>query len=93
MARSATTATTKPRQRDRSRAEKHANQRNDLDNAVDAFSIEAFCRRHFISIQLFYKMKSEMPPTFKIGKRVLISKEAADAWRRKREAASAAEVL
>jgi len=55
---------------------------------VDAFSIEEFCRRHRISVQLFYKLRDQMPATFKVGNRVLISCEAAKAWRRKREAAA-----
>jgi hypothetical protein len=55
---------------------------------VDAFSVEEFCRRHRISVQLFYKNRKQMPRTFNIGKRVLISKEAAAAWRRQREQAA-----
>jgi hypothetical protein len=58
---------------------------------VDAFSVGEFCRRHGISPQLFYKFKGQMPVTFRIGTRVLISREAAAAWRSEREAASAAE--
>jgi hypothetical protein len=59
---------------------------------VDAFSVEEFCRRHRISVQLFYKNRKQMPRTFSVGKRVLISKEAATAWRRQCElAAKAAE--
>jgi len=61
-------------------------------NDADAFSVEEFCRRHRISVQLFYKNRKQMPRSFKIGSRVLISKEAAAAWRRQREqAAQAAE--
>jgi hypothetical protein len=52
---------------------------------ADAFSVEAFCRRHGFSPQLFYKNRSEMPATFRVGTRVLISREAATAWRRERE--------
>lgn len=59
-----------------------------LDEA-DAYSVEEFCRRHRISIQLFYKFQDEMPVTFTIGKRRLISREAAARWRAEREAASA----
>jgi hypothetical protein len=55
---------------------------------ADAFSVAEFCRRHGISPQLFYKFKNEMPATFRVGTRVLISKEAAAAWRREREAAT-----
>ena len=42
-----------------------------------------------ISIQIFYKYPSLMPQTFYVGKRRLISREAAAAWRREHEAASA----
>jgi hypothetical protein len=56
---------------------------------VDAFSIADFCKRHGISAQLFYKFKADMPATFRIGTRVLVSKEAAARWRAEREAASA----
>jgi hypothetical protein len=59
-------------------------------DAVDAFSVEEFCRRHRISVQLFYKNRKQMPRTFNVGTRVLISKEAAAAWRHQREQASQA---
>jgi hypothetical protein len=62
-----------------------------VDDA-DAFSIGEFCRRHGISVQAFYKYKDQMPAMFRVGSRVLISREAASAWRREREqAAQAAE--
>ena len=59
---------------------------NAADQA-DAYSIDEFCARHRISPQLFYKLKPQglMPVTFNVGTRVLISREAADAWRRARE--------
>ncbi|GAB9214360.1 hypothetical protein BDS110ZK18_42840 [Bradyrhizobium diazoefficiens] len=59
---------------------------------ADAYGIEEFCARHRISRQLFYKMKAlgMMPATFKLGTRVLISREAAAAWRRARENAAQA---
>lgn len=59
---------------------------------ADALSIDEFCARHRISRTLYYKLKSEglMPATFKLGTRVLISREAAAAWRRAREAAATA---
>jgi hypothetical protein len=56
----------------------------------DAFSISEFCRRHGISIQAFYKYEHEMPVTFRVGSRRLISREAAAAWRAAKEAESAA---
>ena len=54
---------------------------------ADAYSIDEFCARHRISPQLFYKLKPQglMPVTFNVGTRVLISREAAAAWRRSRE--------
>jgi hypothetical protein len=54
---------------------------------ADAYSIDEFCARHRISPQLFYKLKPQglMPVTFNVGTRVLISREAAAAWRRTRE--------
>jgi len=55
---------------------------------AEAFTISEFCRRHRISVQLFYKMRDQMPATFNVGTRVLISKEAAARWRAEREQAS-----
>jgi len=60
---------------------------NEADDA-DAYSVDEFCARHRFSVQLFYKNRKQMPRTFKIGSRVLISKEAAAAWRRQREQAA-----
>ena len=57
-------------------------------NDVDAYSVEEFCRRHRISVQTFYKHRDLMPATFRVGSRVLISREAAAAWRREREQAA-----
>lgn len=57
-----------------------------LDDA-DAYGIDDFCARNGFSRQLFYKNRSDMPRTFRIGTRVLISREAAAAWRREREQA------
>lgn len=59
------------------------------EDARDALSIGQYCRRHGFSPQLFYKNRKEMPATFRIGARVLISREAAAAWRREREKATA----
>jgi hypothetical protein len=62
---------------------------NAADHA-DAYSVDEFCARHRISPQLFYKLKPQglMPATFNVGTRVLISREAAAAWRRERENAT-----
>jgi hypothetical protein len=55
---------------------------------ADAFTVNEFCARHRFSVQLFYKNRQQMPRTFNVGTRVLISKEAAAAWRRQREQAA-----
>jgi hypothetical protein len=69
------------------RPEVNGRKPTDLDatNDADAYSVDEFCARHRISVQLFYKNRQQMPRTFKVGTRVLISKEAAAAWRRQRE--------
>lgn len=51
----------------------------------DAYSVEEFCRKHRISIQVFYKRPDLMPVSFYVGTRRLISVESAARWRRKRE--------
>jgi hypothetical protein len=60
----------------------------DVADDADAFTVNEFCARHRISVQLFYKNRNEMPRTFRVGTRVLISREAAAAWRRARENAA-----
>jgi hypothetical protein len=59
----------------------------------DAYSIDEFCRRHSISVPLYYKLRGKTPPETPIemeaGARVLISRESAADWRRAREAAAA----
>jgi len=58
----------------------------------DADSIEGFCRRHSISPSFFFKLKArgEAPDTIAVGKRRLITREAARRWRRARERAARA---
>jgi hypothetical protein len=62
------------------------------DDDLDAFGIPEFCRRHDISPQTFYKLKARglAPATFKLGARVLITRESAQRWRAEREAAESA---
>ncbi len=55
----------------------------------DAYTVAEFCERHRISVALFYKDKKRMPLTFNIGRRRLISREAAARWRAEREAVTA----
>ena len=55
---------------------------------ADAMSIETFCARHGISRATFYLMRADgrAPTMMKVGTRILVSREAAEAWRRKMEA-------
>jgi predicted DNA-binding transcriptional regulator AlpA len=58
----------------------------------DAFSIREFCQRHGISQSFYHKLRNSGrgPRTMRLGSRVLITKEDARAWRRRRTAASSA---
>jgi hypothetical protein len=57
----------------------------------DAYSIPEFCKRHGFSPAKYFQLAAagEGPRIMRIGKRVLISSEAAAAWRRSREEAAA----
>lgn len=48
------------------------------------FSVSEFCRTHGISRAFFYRLAKEGrgPKTAKVGRRTLISQEAATEWRR-----------
>ena len=51
------------------------------------FSVSDFCHSHGISRGTFYKLLSEGrgPKAVKVGRRTLISSEAAEEWRRRME--------
>jgi hypothetical protein len=51
---------------------------------ADAYSIEQFCARHSISVPMYYKLRLNGlgPREMNAGARVLITKEAAEEWRR-----------
>jgi hypothetical protein len=71
--------------------ERHHRARGPPDgDDVDAYSIAAFCKRHGISEAFYYRLRELglAPVHMKVGARVLISREAAAAWRRAREAAT-----
>jgi hypothetical protein len=57
-----------------------------------AFSIAEFCKAFGISPALYWKIKAQGlgPREMRIGRRVLISPQAASAWGRRRERATAA---
>jgi hypothetical protein len=52
-----------------------------------ALTIAEFCSANRISQGLFFKLKrrGEAPAEFRVGRRVLITTEAADKWRQERE--------
>ena len=55
-----------------------------------AFSIAEFCRRHGISRGHFYNLwkTGDAPVVMRVGRRTLISAEAAALWRRRMEEAA-----
>jgi len=59
----------------------------------DAFSVNEFCRRHNICRATFYNLlkAGRGPVVMKVGSRVLVSREAAEQWRRRMEADAAVE--
>jgi hypothetical protein len=56
-----------------------------------AFTVEEFCRAHRISSATYYEMKKVGlgPEEMEVGRRRIISIEAAARWRKAREAAAA----
>jgi hypothetical protein len=59
--------------------------------APEAFTVSEFCKAHRISRALFYILlrNGRGPRVMRAGRRTLVSANAADAWRRGLEAASA----
>ncbi len=55
-----------------------------------AFSVAEFCRELGISRGFFYQLLKDAkgPKTMKLGRRTLISCEAADDWRKRMESAT-----
>jgi hypothetical protein len=56
-----------------------------------AFTVREFCAAYKISTAFYYVMKKEGwgPREMRAGSRVMVSREAAEDWRRAREAAAA----
>jgi predicted DNA-binding transcriptional regulator AlpA len=54
---------------------------------IGANSVLSFCKAHRISVSTFYNLmkRGEGPIVMKVGKRTLVSYEAAEAWRRRME--------
>ena len=62
----------------------------DIDK--DCYSIAEFCHRHSISRTHYFLIRADGlgPREIRIGGKVLISREAAETWRREREHETAA---
>jgi hypothetical protein len=63
--------------------------RRPADSMPDCLSVAEFCRRNSLSVQYFYKCPDQMPDSFRLGARRLITREAADRWRMARDAQAA----
>jgi hypothetical protein len=59
-----------------------------------AFTVPEFCAAHRISVAKYYEMKKEGwgPVEMEVGRRRLISYEAASVWRRERETTASSTV-
>ncbi len=57
-----------------------------------AYSLNEFCAAHRIGRAFYYKLKAQGlgPREMRLGSRVIITREAAERWRREREAATQA---
>jgi len=53
----------------------------------ECFTIEEFCATHRIGVSTYYRLKEEgaAPQEFRIGNKVLITKESAARWREARD--------
>jgi len=58
---------------------------------IQAYSIPEFCQAHGFSRASYFNLKKmgKTPREMRVGARVLISREAAEQWRREREAETA----
>jgi predicted DNA-binding transcriptional regulator AlpA len=62
-----------------------------MTDDLDAYTINEFCRRHGISRSTYYNAQRDGvgPQEMRLGNRVMISREAAERWRREREVTTA----
>jgi excisionase family DNA binding protein len=61
--------------------------RTAADAEIDACTLDTFARRHGISLSHVYKLINEGrgPQLMRLGARVLVTREAAEKWRRQQE--------
>lgn len=64
-----------------------------MNDEYDAYPLTVFCKKHGFSRSTYYLLPQEdRPQEMRIGKRVLITKEAAARWRERMERKSSGEV-
>ncbi len=70
-----------------------ASREQEVQIMKSTYSVNEFCHEHGISRGLFYRLlrDGQGPATMKVGRRTLISREAAEEWRRRMETAGAGE--
>lgn len=63
-----------------------------METERQAYSIENFCKTHDLSRSAFYDLQKvgKAPAIMRVGRRVLISAEAAREWREKMQSQAAA---
>ena len=56
--------------------------RSTQPNPIEVYTLDEFCKACSISRSLFYSLQkqSKGPPTIKLGRKILIKKDAADKW-------------
>jgi len=64
-----------------------------MTNQKQSCSIAEFCEQHGISRSMFYLLRGQgkAPRVMKVGRRTLVSAEAAAEWRKKMEQVAASE--
>ncbi|CUU13819.1 hypothetical protein CDS [Bradyrhizobium sp.] len=90
-----TRARSRPRKKQSAPKRKPNRQRRALALPLLALSIAEFCKANGFSPALYFKLKAQGlgPVEMRVGRRVLIAVEAAQAWRRMREAATTMEAV
>jgi hypothetical protein len=65
-------------------------QRRDRGPPTHAFSVDEFCDAHRLSKAQYYELRKQglTPTEMAVGRRRIISHEAAEQWRRQREQAT-----
>lgn len=62
-------------------------------DTADCYTVKEFCARHRIGLSTYYRIRADGrgPDEFRVGTKVLITKESAARWRAARDAETSAE--